>query len=110
MGFCSSIGSIMKSISALGLGALSTTAHAQDNGSDAGAWLAPFTPKTQQERFELSVPLAGKGVWTTQQKAEVLRKLRPAYAHDPVGLIAASQVIAIDFQAVAAANDCWRSE
>jgi hypothetical protein len=38
----------------------------------------------------------------------VLKKLRPAYAHDPDSLIAASQVIAIHFQTIAAANNYWR--
>ncbi|MBS0467760.1 MAG: peroxidase, partial [Proteobacteria bacterium] len=36
------------------------------------------------------------------------RKLRPEYANSSHELTAASQVIAINFQTVAAANNYWR--
>lgn len=49
------------------------------------------------------------GVKTTQPDAEVRERLRPAYAEDPDSLIATSQVIAINFQTVAAANGYWRA-
>lgn len=49
-----------------------------------------------------------KGVTETQQDVEVLHALRPGYAHDADSLIAASQVVAIHFQTVAAANRYWR--
>ena len=35
-------------------------------------------------------------------------KLRPEYANDHAALTAASQVIAMNFQTVAAANNYWR--
>ena len=45
---------------------------------------------------------------TTQPDMEVLQNLRPVYANDADSLTAASQVIAINFQTVAAANNYWR--
>jgi hypothetical protein len=65
---------------------------------------------TPEEGFQLAIALARKGVTETQPDKEVLKKLRPAYAHDPDSLIAASQVIAIHFQTIAAANNYWRDE
>jgi hypothetical protein len=44
----------------------------------------------------------------TQPDSEVLHKLRPEYANDHAALTAASQVIAMNFQTVAAANNYWR--
>ncbi len=44
----------------------------------------------------------------TQPSAEVRDKLRPGYAEDADALIASSQVIAINFQTVAAANGYWK--
>ena len=41
-------------------------------------------------------------------RTAVRDKLRAAYDHDTGQLIASSQVIAIHFQTVAAANDYWR--
>jgi hypothetical protein len=63
---------------------------------------------TPEEGFQLAIVLARKGVTETQPDVEVLKKLRPAYAHDPDSLIAASQVVAIHFQTIAAANNYWR--
>jgi hypothetical protein len=63
---------------------------------------------TPEEGFQLALMLARKGVTETQTDKEVLKKLRPAYAHNPDSLIAASQVVAIHFQTIAAANNYWR--
>ena len=44
----------------------------------------------------------------TQPSAEIRDKLRSAYDQDTTQLIASSQVVAIHFQTVAAANNYWR--
>lgn len=41
---------------------------------------------------------------------DVLFMLRDVYSKDPDALIASSQVIAIHYQTVAAANNYWRDE
>lgn len=65
---------------------------------------------TPEEGFQLAIELSRKGVTETQPDKEVLKKLRPAYSHDPESLIAASQVVAIHFQTIAAANNYWRDQ
>ncbi|MCP5321001.1 MAG: hexameric tyrosine-coordinated heme protein [Pseudomonadales bacterium] len=74
----------------------------------ADTWLTTLLTDTPQQGFELAITLSRRGVKYTQPDAEVLHKLRPVYANDADGLTAASQVIAINFQTVAAANDYWR--
>ncbi len=74
----------------------------------ADTWLPSLKTTTPQEGFELAAKLARVGVKLTQPSAEVREKLRPAYDHDTAQLIASSQVIAIHFQTVAAANNYWR--
>lgn len=64
--------------------------------------------ETPEEGFDLAVSLARKGVATTQPDKDVLVTLREAYARDPELLIAASEVVAIHFRTIAAANDYWR--
>lgn len=71
-------------------------------------WLTSLKTETPQEGFELAITLARKGVGYTQPSAETRQKLRPEYAEDPDSLTMASQVIAIHFQTVAAANNYWR--
>ena len=65
---------------------------------------------TPEEGFQLAVTLARKGVSTTQKDKEVLFEQREVYAKEAEALIAASQVIAIHFQTVAAANNYWRDK
>ncbi|MEZ4485813.1 MAG: hexameric tyrosine-coordinated heme protein [Syntrophotaleaceae bacterium] len=63
---------------------------------------------TPDEGFQLAVKLARMGVKTTQPDKEVLFMLREVYSRDADALIACSQVIAIHFQTVAAANNYWK--
>lgn len=71
-------------------------------------WLTSLQTKTPQEGFELAIKLAQQGVKHTQPSAKIREKLRPKYAKDADSLSFASQVIAINFQTVAAANNYWR--
>lgn len=75
----------------------------------ADTWLTSLITATPQEGFELAITLSRRGVKYTQPDGEVLHKLRPEYADSAGGLTAASQVVAINFQTVAAANNYWRS-
>ena len=72
-------------------------------------WLATLQTATPQEGFELAITLSRRGVKYTQPDATILTKLRPEYADSADGLTAASQVIAINFQTIAAANQYWRT-
>lgn len=71
--------------------------------------LQTLLTQTPEEGFALAVKLAQKGVEVTQPDVEVRKVLRPTYARNADSLTAASQVIAIHFQTVAAANNYWRA-
>lgn len=74
----------------------------------ADTWLATLLTATPEDGFALAVKMSRMGVKTTQPDVEVLHKLRPEYAENADSLTAASQVVAINFQTVAAANNYWR--
>jgi hypothetical protein len=71
-------------------------------------WLNTLQTATPQEGFELAIKLSRMGVKYTQPSDEIRQKLREVYANDADSLTAASQVVAINFQTVAAANNYWR--
>lgn len=71
-------------------------------------WLTSLQTATPQEGFELAIKLSRMGVKYTQTDMEVLKRLRPEYAEDADALTAASHVVALNFQTVAAANGYWR--
>lgn len=74
----------------------------------ADVWLHTLQTSTPQEGFELALKLSRMAVKYTQPSAEARDKLRKEYEDDAEALIAASQVVAINFQTIAAANDHWR--
>jgi hypothetical protein len=71
-------------------------------------WFKSLIVETPQEGYELAILLSRKGVKSTQPDMEVLKRLRKDYANSASGLTAASQVIAINFQTISAANNYWR--
>lgn len=75
----------------------------------ADAWLTTLMTATPQEGFELAITMSRRGVKYTQPDVEVLKELRPEYANSADSLTAASQVVALNFQTIAAANGYWRT-
>ena len=71
-------------------------------------WLSSLITETPQQGFELAVTLSRRGVKYTQPDVDTLKKLRPDYANSADALTAASHVVAVNFQTVAAANNYWR--
>ncbi len=71
-------------------------------------WLTSLITDTPQQGFELAIKLSRMGVKYTQQSAEVRDRLRNIYEDDADALIASSQVVAINYQTVAAANNYWK--
>jgi hypothetical protein len=67
-----------------------------------------ITP-TPEEGRELAFAIARHTVHNIQPDLDVLMGGRHNYATTPESLIAASQVVAIEFQTIAAANGCWRA-
>ena len=74
----------------------------------ADSWLPSLITATPEAGFDLATKMSRIGVKVTQPSAEMRDKLRPVYAEDANALIASSQVIAINFQTVAAANGYWK--
>ena len=86
-----------------------TTETSPAPGGTAPEELSLFTD-TPEEGFQLAITLSRKGVTSTQPNRDVLFMLRDVYANDPDALIASSQVIAIHFQTISAANNYWRGD
>ena len=74
----------------------------------ADTWLTTLSTDAPQAGFELAITLSRRAVKYTQPDDEVRKRLRPVYSQDADSLIAVSQVVAINFQTIAAANNYWR--
>ncbi|MDY0212532.1 MAG: hexameric tyrosine-coordinated heme protein [Desulfuromonadaceae bacterium] len=65
---------------------------------------------TPEEGRALAMLIARHTIHNIQPDLNVLKEGRKSYAVDPNGLIAASQVVAIEFQTIAAANNYWQKK
>jgi len=74
------------------------------------SWLPTLKTNTPEEGYELAVKLARKAVGMTQPDENIRKKLRLDYANNADSLTLASQVVAIHFQTVAAANNYWNDK
>ncbi len=63
---------------------------------------------TPSEGRTLAMTIARHTVHNIQPDLDVLIGGRPNYSTTPADLIAASQVVATEFQTIAAANNYWR--
>lgn len=63
---------------------------------------------TPEEGRALALTIARHSIHNLQPDIDVLKEGRLKYGINPDSLIAASQVVAIEFQTIAAANNYWR--
>ena len=71
-----------------------------------GGTLITDTPEAGRN---LAFQIAQHTINNIQPDLDVLQGGRPNYSTTPESLIAASQVVALEFQTIAAANNYWRS-
>lgn len=95
---------VLLAVTSLGL---SVTLSAQQP-AESETWLPSLITETPQAGFELAIKLSRMGVKSTQPDKEVLFRERARYSQQGEALIHASEVIAIHFQTIAAANNYWK--
>ena len=71
-------------------------------------WLKSLITKTPQEGRELAILMARKTIGAIQSDPEIKKELREKYARNAGQLIASAEVVAIEFQTIAAANNYWK--
>ncbi len=73
------------------------------------SWLPGLITATPEEGFQLAIKLSRMAVKFTQPDDAVRSRLRKDYENNADSLTMASQVVAINFQTIAAANRYWNS-
>ena len=72
------------------------------------SWLPSLITNTPEDGYHLAITLARKAVGITQPDENIRKLLRPTYANNANSLIFVCQVVAINFQTIAAANTYWK--
>ena len=73
-------------------------------------WLESLLTQTPQEGRELAIKMARKSIAAIQTDSEVRKRLRNGYATDTKQQIKSANVIAIEFQTIAQANNYWKTK
>ena len=63
--------------------------------------------KTPEEGRQLAITIAQHTIHNIQPDLDVLKAGRPKYSANPDSLTAAAQVVALEFQTIARANNYW---
>lgn len=71
-------------------------------------YLESLITSTPQAGRDLAIKLARKSIAAIQTDPETRKNLRGNYAQDTAQLIASAQVIAVEFQTIAMANNYWK--
>jgi len=71
-------------------------------------WLESLLTATPQEGRELAIKMARKTIAAIQTDPDTRKKLRNDYATDTLQLIQSANVVAIEFQTIAKANNYWK--
>lgn len=71
-------------------------------------WLESLLTDTPQEGRELAIKMARKTIAAIQTDPEVRKRLRKDYAEDTVQLINIANIVALEYQTIAEANNYWR--
>jgi len=63
---------------------------------------------TPEQGRELAMTMARHTIHNIQPDLDILKAGRPGYSQNPDSLTAAAQVVAIEFQTIAKANNFWK--
>ena len=73
------------------------------------SWLPTLITETPEQGFEIALKLSRIAVKKTQPDDAIRSRLRTDYENNADSLTMASQVVATNFQTVAAANNYWKT-
>jgi nucleoside diphosphate kinase len=72
------------------------------------SWLPTLITKTPEDGYDLAIKLSRMAVKKTQPDDDARGRMREDYANSADSLTMVSEVVAINFQTVAQANNYWR--
>ncbi|WP_034341826.1 hexameric tyrosine-coordinated heme protein [Deinococcus misasensis] len=72
------------------------------------AELTSLITATPEEGRLLAIQLARKSIVAIQPDGDTRKSLRQAYATDTMQLMMAAQIVALEFQTIALANNHWK--
>lgn len=93
-------------LSFLSIGPFFTAHAAEEKKTDD--YMPSLITKTPLEGRMLAITMVRKTIGTIQRNPEIKQAVREKYQDDPQLLMYATELVAIEFQTIAIANNYWR--
>lgn len=92
------------------LSAFALPVHAQDTVAAPAAddYVPSLITETPLQGRQLAITLVRKTIGSIQKDGDAKRRVREQYEEDPMMLMRAAELVALEFQVIAEANDYWR--
>ena len=92
------------------LSAFVLSAQAQEAAAAPAAddYVPSLITETPLQGRQLAITLVRKTIGSIQKDGDAKRRVREQYEEDPMMLMRAAELVALEFQVIAEANDYWR--
>lgn len=92
------------------LSAFALPAQAQEAAAAPAAddYVPSLITETPLQGRQLAITLVRKTIGSIQKDGDAKRRVREQYEEDPMMLMRAAELVALEFQVIAEANDYWR--
>lgn len=96
----------------LALSAMAVPVHAQEAAAalPAADYVPSLITATPLQGRQLAITLVRKTIGSIQKDGDAKQRVREKYEEDPMMLMRAAELVAIEFRTIAEANDYWRGQ
>lgn len=87
---------------------LSTATFADDHKPKSADYMPTLITATPLEGRQLAIVMVRKTIGTIQRDGDAKHRVRKVYAEDPMMLMQAAELVAMEFKVIAEANNYWK--
>jgi hexameric tyrosine-coordinated heme protein (HTHP) len=87
---------------------LSSATFADDHKAKSVDYMPSLITATPLEGRQLAILMVRKTIGTIQRDSEAKHRVRKIYAEDPMMLMQAAKLVAMEFKVIAEANNYWK--
>lgn len=99
---------LLGSLTILAILFLSTATFADDHKPKSSDYMPSLITSTPLEGRQLAILMVRKTIGTIQKDGEAKHRVRKIYAEDPMMLMRAAELVAMEFKVIAEANNYWK--
>ncbi len=99
---------LSRSVTILAILLLSTATFADDHKPKSADYMPSLITSTPLEGRHLAILMVRKTIGSIQPDAAAKHRVRKIYSEDPMMLMRAAELVAMEFKVIAEANNYWK--